>query len=726
MQPAKEQTVLGDFNGASFTHFSVGARFFKKDGAFFVNTDGADGQNADFRVSYTFGVHPLQQYLIELPGGHLQALSVCWDTRPREDGGQRWFHLYPDEKITHDDVLHWTGPNQNWNFMCAECHSTNLQKGYDAPTNTYKTTWSQIDVGCEACHGPGSRHVSWAEARKPNELVSPEQTLDDDPNASAHDATTMGLTARLREPHPGQWVLDPATRRYRRDPPLESNVQLNTCARCHARRHVLEAPHEHGRPLLDHYQPALLTEALYHADGQILDEVYVYGSFLQSKMHHRGVRCSDCHDPHGLNLHAPGNALCVRCHLSDEFDTPKHHFHEPGSKGAGCVSCHMPSRYFMVVDKRYDHSFRVPRPDLSVKIGTPNACNDCHLDRDAAWSAAAINKWHGPRRANGPDPGEVLHAGRRDPRSAAPLLAVLAQDAQTPGIKRATALELLANVPTASTLAVLGAASRDPDALVRLAAAGGLGGYAPAQRLVIAGPLLTDPVRAVRIHAARMLAPVRRGMFTKDQAAAFERGLNAFVRAQRVNADRASAHLNLGNLHIDRGELKEAEASFRTAIRLEPQVVQPYVNLADLHRAAGREDDCERMLRRAVSIAPGTALAHHALGLSLSRQQRLEEAIASFARATELDTSEPHFAYVHAVALNSLNQHDKAMSVLKDAHRRHPRDRDLIIAATTFSRDRGEIDAAIKYARKLMDLDPTDQAARQLLAELHSAREAIE
>ena len=162
MQEATQATVLGDFADASFTQYGVTSKFFRKDGRFFVRTDGADGALADFEVKYTFGVHPLQQYLIGFPDGRMQALSIAWDARPREQGGRRWFHLYPDERIDHHDPLHWTRLSQNWNFACAECHSTNLRRNYDAQGDRFATTWSDLSVGCESCHGPGSDHVTWA------------------------------------------------------------------------------------------------------------------------------------------------------------------------------------------------------------------------------------------------------------------------------------------------------------------------------------------------------------------------------------------------------------------------------------------------------------------------------------------------------------------------------------------------------------------------------------
>ena len=378
MQPADESSVLGDFDDASLTQFGVTSTFYRKNGRFMVRTEGPDGKLHDYELSYTFGVEPLQQYLVEFPGGRLQALSLAWDTRPKEQGGQRWFHLYPDEKINHEDELHWTQASQNWNSMCAECHSTNLRKGYDAASRTFSTTWSEIDVSCEACHGPGSDHVRWARRE------SGWKALE----------AGKGLTVLLDERRGVQWTMNPETGNALRSQARSGDKEIELCARCHSRRSPISDGYVHGEPLLNHYLPRLLDEGMYHADGQIDDEVYVYGSFIQSRMYHAGVSCSDCHEPHSLSLRISGNGVCLQCHQAEKYEQAGHHFHEPDSEGASCAECHMPPKSYMVVDPRHDHSMRIPRPDLSAKLGTPNACNGCHQDRSPEWAAQQLSLIH--------------------------------------------------------------------------------------------------------------------------------------------------------------------------------------------------------------------------------------------------------------------------------------------------------------------------------------------
>ncbi len=708
MRVATEKTVLGDFNNATFTSHGVTSTFSKRDGKFFARTDGPDGKLHDYEIKYTFGVTPLQQYLVEFPGGRYQALGIAWDTRPKSEGGQRWFHLYPNEKITYKDPLHWTGPNQNWNYMCAECHSTNLQKNYNLEHDRYQTTWSEINVSCEACHGPGSNHVKWAEAVAGG--------------GKPYNRGGKGLVVQLKDPDNGTWSFEAEASTAKRSTPLRSNVQVETCARCHSRRGVIDDEYVYGHPLMDTHRPALLDERLYYPDGQILEEVYVYGSFLQSKMYNAGVTCSDCHDPHSLKVRASGNALCARCHMPSKYDTPAHHFHTSGSPGAQCVECHMPAKTYMVVDPRRDHSMRVPRPDLSMKLGTPNACHRCHTDRSAQWAADAFAKWYGKRQASDGDFGEALYAGQKGQPGAALALTKLADDPAKPNIARASALSLLRGYPSPASLEAIRRGLKNDDPLVRLAALSALEIVEPKDRLGLAFHLLSDPVRAVRLEAVQVLAPVPSDMMSAEQNRVRDRAIAEYMASQHVNADRAGSHLNIGVLYTERGQFDKAEAAYRTAIRIDPTFVQAYVNLADLYRVQGRDPEAEPILRKVLTIAPDAAAVHHALGLLLVRRKRLPDAIKALGRAARLEPESARYSYVYGVALYQVDKTQRAVAVLEKAYQRHPYDREILLALVTINRERGKLDLAIGYAKKLVALSPDDPAAQQLLTQLESQR----
>lgn len=694
MQPATADTVLGDFDNATFSYAGVDSRFIRRDDRFFVVTDDADGRLAEFEVAYTFGVEPLQQYLIEFADGRLQALSITWDSRPAADGGQRWFHLYADDDVDYRDPLHWTGPMQNWNFMCAECHSTNVEKNYSAQDDRFATSWSEIDVACEACHGPGSAHTEWAS-------LDPDQRPQQQPRIQ-----TFAI-----EDH--AWIMNPETGIAEREPARAEFLEIETCGRCHSRRSQLTEDYVHGKLLADTHRVSLLDAELYFADGQIRDEVYVYGSFLQSKMFAAGVTCIDCHDAHSLALKADGNAVCAQCHLATAFDTASHHRHEPDSTGAQCVGCHMPSRNFMTIDGRRDHSFRVPRPELSLVTGAPNACNQCHSDRDAEWSSTMIQAWHGETD----DAGHyalAINAGRSGSLDATARLSSTADDADLPAIVRATAVSLLAESSPPFPTDVLTRAGRATNPMLRAAAADAARALDAEARVRVAAPLLGDPILSVRLAAAAALLQVPRSFLRQQEADELALALEEYRSVQLLHADRPEAQLNLGQLLAAEGNLSGAAAAYGTALEHMPSFTPAYVNLADLYRTAGREADAETVLRRGLSVQPNDPALHHALGFSLVRQGNSNDAITHLRQAHALAPDSTLYAYVLAIALNSENEPQAALTLLRDAHAKRPNDVDVLLALATISRDQGLDDDASRYAAILLDLAPDNPTVRRL------------
>ena len=707
MQHATDQSVLGDFNDARFDYYGVHSRFFRKDGKFFVETDGPDGKLAAFEIKYTFGVDPLQQYLIAFPDGRLQALSVAWDSRPKTQGGQRWFHLYPDEEIKHDDVLHWTKLNQNWNFMCAECHSTGVRKNYDAANDRFATRFAEISVGCEACHGQGSRHVDWARA---------QQSWW--PSGKGEDPH-KGLLVWFSERRNVTWPISPSTGNAARNfTPALLRKEVETCGLCHARRAAFSEDWVPGRWLSDTHRVSPLSRGSYHADGQMRDEVYNYGSFKQSRMFAAGVTCSDCHEPHGATLRAPGDGVCLQCHSSDKYAAVTHHRHEAMSPAPACASCHMPARTYMGVDRRHDHGFRVPRPDLSARLGTPNACNDCHSDKPAAWAASAIEGWHGATRKGFQAYAEAFHAAQTNRADAAALLSVVASDRKVPAIVRASALSELGSRISPSNINLARAGLSDPDPMVRIGALDMLENVPAAQLWPLVSPLLTDSSRGVRIRAAALLASVPTASQPLPDRERFERAAAEFIAAQRLNADRPEARSALGHFLVRRGQPVEAEVEYKAALRLSPQYVPAAINLADLHRQQGRESQGESVLRTALTASPRDAGLHYALGLTLVRLKRLDEALVELRLAAEIEPDRARYTYVYAVALHSSGQAPNAIALLKENLARHPSDRDTLMALVSFHRGVGDIDLALEYAEQLALIIPEDKELAKLVQDL--------
>lgn len=696
MAHATEATVLGDFNDASFTFADVTSRFFRREGKFFVSTDGPDGTIADFEIKYTFGVEPLQQYLIELPGGRLQALTIAWDTREK-----RWFHLFPHESAPPGDVLHWTGRYQNWNLMCAACHSTNLVKNYDAATDSYQTTWSEINVSCQSCHGPGQSHVDWAKAAAP------------DSSRQASADPHMGLSPDFRA--------------------MDSRTQVEVCAPCHARRSELTAAPVAGQPLMDTHRPSTLDDALYFADGQQHDEVYIYGSFRQSKMYDKGVACTDCHDPHTAKLKADGNAVCTQCHQpaadtrfptlrAKLYDDPSHTFHPAGSEGGQCVACHMPTRNYMIVDPRHDHGFKIPRPDLSAKLGVPNACVGCHAERTDQWAAEAVAKWYGGDVWRGPHFGETIAAARS---GAAPVedVAALAADPERPAIIRASALDLLANYGPAA-VGVASTALSDADPAVRVAAVAAVERAPVEDRSPLLAPLLGDPVRAVRIEAARVLSTVPRDRLDARQAEAFDAALAEFVAVQSVGLDTPGAHLNLAVVDANMGRYDSAERHYRAALALDPDFTPARVNLAQLLSGRARDGAAEEVLRAGLARVPEQGDLHYMLGLLLAQNGRMAEAATALGEAARLHPDRARVRYNHALALIRLGRIEDAEAALLEAQRLDPRDPAIPYALVMLYLPRQRVDDAYRWSEKALELSPNDPQLRQLRDKLRQGQPA--
>ncbi len=725
MQVAGSDSVLGDFHDTTFDAHGVTTTFSTRDGRYFVRTDGPAGEPADYEVKYAFGVTPLQQYLVEFPGGRLQALPVAWDSRPKEQGGQRWFHLTPGEKLAAGDPLHWTGLYQNWNLQCAECHSTNLRKNWNPETGTYATTWAEIDVACESCHGAGAEHVAWAKDAKPPYAAADAKGL----RVLLRRATTWAFPtpdARFAQPSPVAHAATAGTTAGTTDAAIAAaarETEAAVCAPCHARRSTLSDDVAPGAPLADGYRLAFLTGPLYFADGQQRDEVYTWGSFLQSKMHARGVTCGDCHDPHTLKLRSPGNAVCATCHNASAFDTKAHHFHEPGTKGSQCVDCHMTARDYMVIDPRRDHSMRVPRPDVSAKLGSPDACTGCHVGRTPAWAADAMDGWYAGKWRERPEHGTTLHLPATDGARSVPPLLALASDRERPAIVRATAAtlagpfvrpEIQRLLPAERVRALL----VDEDPLVRLAAIDLAESLPTGERTAAVAPLVADPRLAVRVAAVRSLANVNDERLAPELREPRAKARREYLDAARGESDWPATLVALGDFALREGRMEDAVASYERALALDPAFAPAYVNLADARRLERRDAEGEALLRRGLGKIPEDPGLHHALGLLLVRRGEKPAALAELAEAVRLAPDDARFAYVYAVALQSTGREDEALAVLVTAERKNPFDFDLLTGLVSMYIEAGRTEDSLPYARQLVELLPDDEGLRSMIREI--------
>ncbi len=681
MDEATQQTVLGDFNNVTFTdpHNQISSRFFRRDGGFYVETQGPDGNLDTFQITYTFGVYPLQQYLVPFPGGRLQCLNIAWDVR-----NSSWYRLPPYEVKGPADWLHWTRGAQTWNGMCAECHSTRVIKGFDIGSESYQTSWQEIDVGCEACHGPGSKHLAWA----------------DRPALARPAVENFNLSVSTGN--------------------LDTKKQIAICAPCHSRRFQL-GDNTHGPgELLDKMVPSLLEEGLYYPDGQILEEVYVYGSFIQSKMFQNGVRCSDCHDVHSLALHKKDNGLCLQCHRAETYDAVSHHFHKrehEGKPSAGylCVKCHMPGRTYMGIDYRPDHSLRIPRPDLSRKIGTPNSCSStgCHDDKDLEWINSNYSKWYGQARK--PHYGEVFAAARADSPGSGDNLTRLAQDRLLPAIVRATALSLLRNHPSEETTGLFTRALQDEDALIRYTAIRSLQHLDQQTTLRLIAPKLYDRVKGVRMEAALALAAIPETSLRPEDVDAFRIAIGEYRAAMLYNADFAPQRYNLGNLAAAQGAGTEAEAFYLQAIAIDDQFYPAKVNLAMQYNRDGRNDKAAALLIEVLATNGELYEVAYSLGLLLAEMQNFSEAAHYLAKAADGMPNYSRVRYNQALALMKMQRWQEAEQALLKSLEVSPTNREYFTTLANLYLNFQDTARARKLAELTLQTQPDHPDARELL-----------
>lgn len=749
MDLATPETVLAKFDNQTLTHFGITSKFFKDGDKFMVHTEGADGKMHDFHVKYVFGVEPLQQYMVETKPatekgaiGTVQVLRLCWDTTQK-----KWFYLMPpdvNEKIEPDDPLHWTGITQNWNSSCAFCHSTNLKKNFDATTNTFNTTFSEIDVSCEACHGPASEHVRLAKKR--NWLSG--KTMK---NTGLHNLKTQ-----------------------------DNVTQIETCAPCHSRRNEIADGYTPGCNYRDYFNVSVLQDRLYHCDGQIRDEVYVYGSYIQSKMYHNNIRCTDCHDPHTAKLKHEGNKVCTSCHQhpAAKYDDPSHHHHQPGSPGAQCVNCHMPATTYMHVDSRRDHSLRVPRPDLSLKTGSPNACTGCHLElknipaesRDKIkqyldWIVLreqnnvevakeiarvdqamqdAVEKWYG-KKERSQHYGESFHRARQAPTATSASMKSLINRESFPAIVRATAAFELANTNDRQSMdsAMKGLTDSDPMVIQAsmLRVNNEIGDlFAQIESINNRDPKLiklkqifdrvvahtSHPRRSVRIEAARTLIayPQEIGaqFLDKKTAKSFQNAFQELIQSLEFNGERGTAQRTLGSIYDSIGETDKAIEHYRNAIKIEPSLYGPRWNLAILlEQKANEAARNARQLSQggATGAARAQAEAYQRLVQEI-QQLRDQEHNILLTNVKQLEGIAPtaDLDYQLGMSFYRRGNWEKTRFYLLRAYRQFPRREQFVLALATFYHARKNKAEAQRFVKQLLAINPNDPSYQRLRNEI--------
>ncbi len=650
--------------------------FLDADGLAKILTTGLDKKRHAYEAVRVIGNEPLRQFLIPAPGGRMQTCDVTLDPAKNE-----WFDVYGDEdERGPGDWGHWTGQGMNWNAMCAACHNTRLRKNYEPRTNSYHTTMAEMSVGCESCHGPMKEHVEWQE--KP----------------------------------PVDGKKDPTLPKFSRDQVME------TCAACHARRAELTGDLIPGESFFDHFSLVVTDETdIYHPDGQVRDENYEFASFLSSRMHHAGVRCVDCHDPHSTRNIVKGNQLCMNCHTAPRPDFPTapvidptaHSHHGADSTGNQCISCHMPTTTYMQRDPRHDHSFSSPDPRLTKEFGVPNACNKCHTDKDVDWAIEASRKFYGdkPDRPSRTRAITVANARRGDPAARGQLIKLLATE-EIPAWQ-ATASHLLERwvMDPEVTQALLEQLSHKSP-LVREAAVRSLGQQVRANNASVRAalqPLLKDPLRSVRIAAAWALV---------DTLDLTSRAGKELVHMLDINADQPTGRMQLAQFASLRGDQAAAIRQMRKAIEWDPNSPPFHHDLAILLSTTGDSTGAVKALRDAIALDPENPEYHYKLALALSETGTTAETVAELEKTVKLDPGYARAWYNLGLAKSSMNQPQAAIAALRHGEAADPNDSAIPYARATIHARLGQKQEALAAAALALQLRPDFNEARQLIQSL--------
>jgi tetratricopeptide (TPR) repeat protein len=668
MLPAIKKNVLGDFNDVRMKNKYQEILFFKKNSQFAIKVTTKSNKSEIYLVKYTFGFYPLQQYLLQFPKGRLQVFNMAWDSVKHQ-----WFNLANDNELKQSSPLHWTKRFYNWNHSCADCHSTDFKKNFDGVR--YHSTFAGINVNCQACHGPGSSHVKWAK----------DKTGKDN-----------GLIVNFAK--------------------INAKQQVEQCAHCHARRSQVSDSYSHDKPFNEQYLPALLRQDLYYLDGQIKDEVFVYGSFLQSKMYLAGVRCTDCHNPHSLKLKFDGNTTCTQCHntnpkkrfsqlKSKNYESTRHTHHKLNSKGSLCVSCHMPQTVYMKVDFRADHSFKLPNPQLTIDYGIPNACNRCHQDKSAKWAKNIMLKWY--QRL--PQENPLLIQDEKK-------LLKIVGDKNQADIFRASALMLL-RLSTKESIDNVIASLSDTSTLVKQAALRKVSQLPMKYSKGHVEPLLTDSNKIIRAFAANNLASIAQ----EGENEGLSKALNEYKQLQDANNDTPQSYFNLAQLALKQNNTAKAIDLLQIGIVLDKHFIPTYELLAKLYSRQTAQSKLSNILTKGIANNPDAASLYYMQGLVYAENKQYLKAKKALIKTLSIDKAYPRAAKNLSLVYMKLGGIKEALIISENALKESPDDIELLNNLIYITMKMKAYQKTSIYLQRLLKLQPDNKKAKQLLLHITSS-----
>ena len=544
MTPATPEFVQGDFESDTVhTYDGQTYHMVRRGDRYIIRAPTRDGRVADFPVLYTLGARQHETYLTRFPDGRIQVLPVYWDLIEK-----RWYDaaegtLEFGRAFTPNDYLFWANQGRTWNDRCFDCHASQVRKNYDIEKNEYNTALGDLSINCETCHGPGKTHVTfWREALN-------------DPNLAGRGETSLIRATSL-----------------------SPSKQVEICAQCHATKTILRSGYKPGDPFLDFYEINLIDDAdSFWPDGLVRKLAYPYLQFAGSQCFQKAdLTCTGCHANHGsdrpveLTADPAGGALCARCHPDVMADIPAHTFHRPAGKGSDCKACHMPEMFLNYLTVT-DHRLAVPVPDVTRRLGIPNACNQagCHSGETPEWASEKSTAWWGDYQSDRVARTQAIAWGREgDARGLAELVRIV-DDALEDPLLRGGAASLIGRIGEESALPTLLAALEDTNQVVRSRAALAVGAIGHPVAIPLLKKLVQDPVYSVRVRAAFSLVQLDYVPPTDTDRRAFQSALTEHeATSLGILADSPNTHVTLGQAHERLNQYEAAGVSYRRALRV--------------------------------------------------------------------------------------------------------------------------------------------------------------
>jgi Flp pilus assembly protein TadD len=654
-------------------------------GAGCVLEKGPDGERK-FPIMHVMGGKNVYYLLTPMARGRLQVLPLAYDVHKK-----RWYDMaasgvrhFPDRR---DEALDWTDRMFAFNTTCFNCHVTELATNYDLATDTYHTTWAEPGISCESCHGPGTEHIrAMVEA------------------GNMHKVKDIKLI-RAKD--------------------FTASQTNDMCATCHAKLVPLSLSFRPGDKFFDHFDLITLDHFDFYPDGRDLGENYTYTSWLLSPCAQSGkLDCNHCHTPSG-RMRFEGeksNQTCMPCHEKEVKRPEEHGHHKAGSKGNECIACHMPMTRFAAMG-RSDHSMRPPTPATTIAFQSPNACNMCHADHDAAWADGWVRKWYkNDYQAEVLRRAELIDLARKRQWKRLPEMLAELKKKDGNEVYKTSLVRLLHGCEDQSKWPVLVTLLQAPSPLLRSSAASVLAEHLTPQVVEALLAAAGDPSRLVRIRTAMSLAALPPQSVKDPQLRAnLEQANRDFTTAMQARPDDWAMHANLGNFYMERRDFAAAASCFETATKLEPRQIGPMVNASLAYSNMDRSDKAEQSLRRALKMEPNSAAANFNLGLLLGEQGHLPEAEQALRTALKTDPQMAGAAFNLGVLLGDKNL-DEALAWCQKAHELRPTDPKYAHTLAFYKRKKGDVDGAVALLRKAIQDEPSYLNAYLLLGEIYEER----